>query len=303
MFLKNARPSSASHCPSSLACNLVRHRDVGMQIRIAGAGITVGERGRDQSVHLDLGDAALAAAGVGRVLLQPADRVCDGVVVGLLDDLRDLAGRDRPEGGHALDRGEGQVVAGHRGGGLPRDSGQMTRQLAGIDRVPAVGFGEHPGRDVAADLSADLSRNRCVGLQRPFEVVLAERAGRAAVEHVHLLVNPVRIAQPAGRVDLGRVLARSPGCLLDGVGVRMPALAEQRPHLRLGDIPGHRKISQAGEAGAQPDAGSLALLAVIGREVAVPPMRGIRRRHLSGQIRIPIARGQLVQAHHDQTVA
>jgi hypothetical protein len=274
-----------------------------VQIRVTGARVPVRERGRDQPVHLDLGDATLTAAGVGRVLLQPTDRVRDGVVVGSLDNRGDLPWRERPQRGHALDRREGQVIPRNSGGGLPGDPGQMTRQFPGVDRVTAVGLGEHRGGDVAADLGADLGRNRSAGGQAVPGVVVAERPGRAAVEHVGLLVNPVRVAQPAGRVNLDCVLACRPGRLLDGGGVRMPTLAEQHLHLRLGDIPGHGKVSQAGEAGAQPDARSLTLLAVIGRQIAVPTMRGIRRRHLPSQIRIPIARRQLVQAHHDQTVA
>ena len=75
-----------------LGLHLVRHRDVGVQIGVAGARVAVGERRCDEPVDLDLGDAALAAAGVGRVLLQPGDRVCDGVVVGLLDGRGNLAG-------------------------------------------------------------------------------------------------------------------------------------------------------------------------------------------------------------------
>jgi hypothetical protein len=69
---------------------------VGVQVGVAGAGIAVRERRRDQAIYLDLGDAALAAPGVGGVLLQPRERVLDGVVVGLFDGRRDLAGGDRP---------------------------------------------------------------------------------------------------------------------------------------------------------------------------------------------------------------
>ena len=112
----------------------------------------------------------------------------------------------------------------------------MTGQLAGIDRVTTVAFGEHLGRDVAADLGADLGRDGGVGVQSLLGVVVAERPGRAAVEHVGLLVNPVRIAQSAGRVDLEVVLASSPGGLLDRVGVRVPAFTEQCLHLGLGDV-------------------------------------------------------------------
>lgn len=43
--------------------HLVRDRDVGVQVRVAGAGVTVGERGRDQPCDVDLPDAGAAGAG------------------------------------------------------------------------------------------------------------------------------------------------------------------------------------------------------------------------------------------------
>jgi hypothetical protein len=49
-------------------------------------------------------------------------------------------------------------------------------------------------------------------------------------------VNPVRVAQAAGRVDLEVVLARGPGRLFDRVGVRVSTFPEQCLHLRLGDV-------------------------------------------------------------------
>ena len=192
LFLKNGRPSSANHRPSH-GLHLVRHRDVGMQIRVPGAGIAVGERRRDEPVHLDLGDAALPRLVYVAFRSSQVDRVRDGVVVGCSMIAR-VARGEHPQGGDALDGGERQVEARDRGGGLPRDSGQVPGQLAGMDRITAVGFGEHLGCDVAADLGADLGRDGSVGVQSLLGVVVAECAGRAAVEHVGLLVNPVRIA-------------------------------------------------------------------------------------------------------------
>jgi hypothetical protein len=112
----------------------------------------------------------------------------------------------------------------------------VTGQLTGIDGVTTVGLEEHPGRDVAADSGSHRGRDGGVSVQSSPGVVVTERPSQAAVEPVGLLVNPVRVAQPAGRVDLEVVLACGPGGLLDSVGVRVPTFPEQRLHLRLGDV-------------------------------------------------------------------
>ena len=43
--------------------HLVRDRDVGVQIRVAGPAVAVGERGRDQPADVDLPDPAVARSG------------------------------------------------------------------------------------------------------------------------------------------------------------------------------------------------------------------------------------------------
>ena len=84
--------------PSPVAgADLVRDGDVGVQVRVTGAGVAVRERGRDQPGGVDLGDAVGAAAGVGGVLLQPADRVPHRLLVARRDRLGKLAWRDRPQ--------------------------------------------------------------------------------------------------------------------------------------------------------------------------------------------------------------
>jgi hypothetical protein len=79
----------------------------------------MGEGGRDEPGAVYLGDALRPAAGVRGVLLEPADRVGDGVLVGLRDQLRYLARRDLPQRRHALDGAKGEVVAGDRDGRGP----------------------------------------------------------------------------------------------------------------------------------------------------------------------------------------
>jgi hypothetical protein len=45
--------------------HLVRDRDMGMQVRVAGAAVPVGERGRHQAPHLDLPDPRWCLTGCG----------------------------------------------------------------------------------------------------------------------------------------------------------------------------------------------------------------------------------------------
>jgi len=168
--------------------DLVADRDVGMQIRVARPRVAVGEHRRDQALHLDLSDTVGPDPGVGGVLFQPAERVGHRIGMRLLDDRRDLAGGDRPQRRDALDRAERQVKAGHSGGGLPRDPGQMPRQLPGVGRRPAVGLGEHARRDPGTDLRAHIRRHRRVRGQSQRGVVIPERARRTAVEHVRRVV-------------------------------------------------------------------------------------------------------------------
>ena len=49
--------------------HLVRHRDVGVQIRVAGPAVAVGERGRDQASDVDLPDALRPGPGEQGMLL------------------------------------------------------------------------------------------------------------------------------------------------------------------------------------------------------------------------------------------
>ena len=64
--------------------DLVRDRDVGVKIRIAGPRVAVRERGRDQAAGLDLAGAVGALAGEDRMRLEERQRIEDGSVVRLL---------------------------------------------------------------------------------------------------------------------------------------------------------------------------------------------------------------------------
>ena len=55
--------------------HLVRHRDVGVQIRVAGPAVAVGERGRDQASDVDLPDPLRPGPGEQGMLLDERQRV------------------------------------------------------------------------------------------------------------------------------------------------------------------------------------------------------------------------------------
>ena len=58
---------------------------MGVQVGVAGAAVAVGERGRDQPLHVDLPDPVGACAAIQGVLLDEAQRVGDGGPVGPFD--------------------------------------------------------------------------------------------------------------------------------------------------------------------------------------------------------------------------
>lgn len=77
--------------------HLVRDSDVGVQVRVAGPGVTVGERGGDQPARGDLSDTAGAPACEDGVLLQPVEGVGDRLVMGLADQGSELRVGQCPE--------------------------------------------------------------------------------------------------------------------------------------------------------------------------------------------------------------
>ena len=81
--------------------HLVRHRHMGVQIRIPGPAVPMGERGRHQAADVDLPDALRAGAGEQRMLLNEPQRILHRGLMGLFDDRRDGGGRDRPQRRHA----------------------------------------------------------------------------------------------------------------------------------------------------------------------------------------------------------
>jgi hypothetical protein len=158
-------------------------------------------------------------------------------VVGILDLPGDLAVGQRPQGRDRLHRREGEVVAGHRRGQLPGGPGEEPGALAVIERGAAVLPGEHLLGQLGADPSANLLRDRRLPVDAPLVVVGGEPARGLPQELRRVAgVDREHPAQLGGLLRRRDALAGVQGGVLQPLGVRVAALAEQVAHLLLSDL-------------------------------------------------------------------
>ena len=92
--------------PSVERLHLVRDRDVGVQVRVAGPAVAMGERDGDEAADVDLPDALWTGPGEQRVLLDERQSVLDRGLMRLFDHSSYHRVGDRPQGGHRLHRRE-----------------------------------------------------------------------------------------------------------------------------------------------------------------------------------------------------
>jgi hypothetical protein len=90
--------------PSIEGLHLIRHRHVGVQIRVAGPAVAVGERGRDQAADVDLPDPLRPGPGEQGMLLDECQRVLDRGLMGPFNRGRHRRISDRPQGRHRFHR-------------------------------------------------------------------------------------------------------------------------------------------------------------------------------------------------------
>ena len=287
--------------PVGAVLDLVRDRHVGVQVRVAVAGIAMGERGRDDPGHLGLPDPLGAAAGVRHLGLEPAEGVVDGGLVRGLDLFGDRPWRDRPQRADALHRGERDVEPGdglRRPAGLP---GHPAGQFLRVGGRSAVLVLERLPSDHGPDPGPHLLRHRMVQPQPEFGVVglvgaldLDQERGRLPRRH------RIRTAELGGLQRVPHRVAGGDRRLLQRVGVRMPTLPEQGPHLRLGHLIAHPDRAQSGDAVADPPARPFTLLGVVVGQRGPAALGRVGDRDLPGQVRVPVPSGQLVQtrSHH-----
>jgi hypothetical protein len=82
--------------PSIESLHLVGHRDMGMEIRVAGPAVPMGEGGCDQAPYIDLTGPLRAGPGEQGVLLNKRQRVAHRRLVGPFDDGSHSRVGDRP---------------------------------------------------------------------------------------------------------------------------------------------------------------------------------------------------------------
>ena len=298
MALNRIRPSTDSHFPDG-GLDLVRDRDVGVQVGVPGAGVAVGERGRDEPGDVDLAHPSGAFAGVQGVLLDERQGVGDGLVVRLLDLRRDLGWGDRPQGADRLHRGEGQVVPGDRGRAGPGQLRDRTGQLPGVLGVAVVLGAEHLHGDLGADPGPVLRGDRVVAwvTQRGGEVL--DPAGDLDLERGHIGGGDrERDPEPGHRLEVPILQVRPLQPLAALRGERVQPGTEQGLHLRRGDLVAGRQAVDAGHPGPHPVPGGLTALGVVAGQRRAGPAGAVVRSDLPGQVRVPGPGGELVQAHH-----
>ena len=76
--------------------DLVRDRDVGVQIRVTRPAVPMGKRGGDEASDVDLADALRSGPGEQGMLLDECQSVLDGGLVGPFDHSRHRRISDRP---------------------------------------------------------------------------------------------------------------------------------------------------------------------------------------------------------------
>jgi len=139
--------------PSIEGLDLVGDRHVGVQIRVAGPAVPVSERGSDQASDVDLPDPLRPSPAEQGMLLDERQSILDRGLMGLFDHSRHRRIGNRPQRGHRLHWRERQVVASHCLCSWPRVFRDLSRQLAGVNRLAAMRreeelaghLGPHPG--------------------------------------------------------------------------------------------------------------------------------------------------------------
>jgi hypothetical protein len=83
--------------PAAQGLHFVPDRDMGVQVRVAGPAVPVGERGGDQAGDVDLAYPARTLPGEQRPILHELQRGCDRGLMGPLDLCGDREVCGRPQ--------------------------------------------------------------------------------------------------------------------------------------------------------------------------------------------------------------
>lgn len=206
-----------------------------MEVGVAGAGVAMGERHRDQAAGLDVADAVRADATEG-LGLEILDHLGDGLVVQLLELLAGGQRGERPQGRERLRRRHGEVYAGDRGRDGTRPSSDRAVEFERRRR----GSAELPGEELRRHLATDLGEQVCVELGVGWKSGGEVGGDVTSLEFLVELGRAVRpdgegTAEPAGLLGFTLAQAGVKGGPADLVGERVVAVPEEGLHLRLGD--------------------------------------------------------------------
>jgi len=142
--------------------DLVRDRDMGMQIGVTSPGVPMGESRRHHPLDVDLADPIGALPGEQGVGFDERQGIFHGALMGRLDPGSHLRVGHRPQRRDRLHRRERQIEPRDRrslGSGVPGDQpGQLTRIL----RLPAVLGDEELAGHLGANLGTLSGRHRPV---------------------------------------------------------------------------------------------------------------------------------------------
>jgi hypothetical protein len=210
---------------------------VGVQVRVAGPAVPVGERSRNEAADVDLPDPLWPGPGEQDMLLDEPQRVLHSGLMGPFDHSRHRRIGDRPQTRHRLHRREGQVIPGNCLGPRPGVFRDLPRQLPSVNRLTAMlgleelagHFGPHP-RPIRC-------RQRCVGRQAGCGIDSRDAFRDLEPERADDTINDPERSSKTGRVlKVPQGEVGSFQLLLPQLGQGMQTAAEQRSHL----LSGHR---------------------------------------------------------------
>jgi hypothetical protein len=284
--------------PSIEGLHLVRHRHVGVQIRVPGPAVAMAEGGGNEASDVDLPDALWPGPGEQGMLLDERQSLLDRSLMGPFDHSRDRRFSDRPQGRDRLHRRERQVIACNRLGSWPRVFCDLSRQLPGIDCLPAMlGQEELPGH-LGPHPCPICSRQRRVRRQAGCRVDRRDAPGDLEPERADIAVNDLeRSSKTDNILEVACREVRSFQLLLAELGQRVQTAAEQRSHLLGSHRVADGQAVDCVQAGADPHPGRLAAFGVVRRQPGVTFFGRIQRRDLSGQVVISGPGCELVDAH------
>ncbi len=133
--------------PAALGEGGVGDQDVGVELRVAGAGGSVRVAGGQEARAVDELAASCSASGPAGLPLQVVERGFHGGAVGLFDLAADRRAPERPGQRDRLRSGEGEIEARD---GSPLDVAKAERLAAG-----RVGAGQHRRQLLGADLAVE----------------------------------------------------------------------------------------------------------------------------------------------------